>query len=158
MVAAFYLVVLVVLWMTREPGIAPGWGAFFVDGFVPDASPAVVIAFLAILTPAALAHIASSSTTTTSGDKEKVKEKEGERERKQSRRSELFIDWREIEREIPWSLFFMIGGAFAISDGASVRVSTSTSSSTLISLVLVSDLSIFSSLMRTGTWPCRRQA
>ena len=130
MVAAFYLVVLVVLWMTREPGIAPGWGSLFVDGFVPDASPAVVIAFLAILTPAALAHIASDTSSPSSesgGDKQKVKQEVKEKEAhsragQQSRRNELFIDWREIEREIPWSLFFMIGGAFAISDGASVCV------------------------------------
>ena len=60
MVAAFYLVVLVLLWMTRDPGFAPGWGALFKTDYVPDASPAVVIAFLAVLTPAALAHIGSA--------------------------------------------------------------------------------------------------
>ena len=54
MVAGFYLVLLVALWMTREPGVAPGWGAVFVDGFVPDASPAVLLTLLAALTPAVL--------------------------------------------------------------------------------------------------------
>lgn len=34
--------------------------------------------------------------------------------------SKMILDWRELEKNFPWSLLFMVGGAFAISDGAAV--------------------------------------
>lgn len=36
--------------------------------------------------------------------------------------SKMILDWRELEKNFPWSLLFMVGGAFAISDGAAVCI------------------------------------
>lgn len=62
--------------MTREPGFAPGWGALFVDNFVPDASPAVLLTLLAALTPAFLmkgSYNAAAANSPTHGAKPGVR-------------------------------------------------------------------------------------
>ncbi|EDV21875.1 uncharacterized protein TRIADDRAFT_12696, partial [Trichoplax adhaerens] len=44
-------IVLVLLWLTRNPGFIPGWAALFPKGYVSDATSAILIAFLLHMIP-----------------------------------------------------------------------------------------------------------
>ncbi|WAR01096.1 S13A5-like protein [Mya arenaria] len=85
-----HLIVLVILWVTRDMGGEYGWGKLFKEGFVKDGVPAVFIATLLFIFP---------SKDYTSGTREPLKP---------------ILSWRAAVDKVPWGVVFLLGGGFAM--------------------------------------------
>jgi sodium-dependent dicarboxylate transporter 2/3/5 len=84
--------VAVVLWLTRDLNFAPGWGALFKDGFLTDASAAILVLFFCAAWP-----------------KENC-----------FRRGVLYqplLSWKEAERIFQWNVILLLGGSLAMAEG-----------------------------------------
>ncbi|XP_052802409.1 solute carrier family 13 member 2-like [Mya arenaria] len=86
-----HLIVLVILWVTRDMGGEYGWGKLFKEGFVKDGVPAVFIATLLFIFPS------------------KVPEAFWTREPLKP-----ILSWRAAVDKVPWGVVFLLGGGFAM--------------------------------------------
>ena len=93
-----YVLLVVLLWVTREPGFVPGWAALLTKDYATDAMPGLLVIALCLVTPAFLVP---------------------------SARGKFLVSWKEFEREYPWTLLFIVGGGFAISEAAIVGSASS---------------------------------
>uniref|UniRef100_A0A3B5KM54 Uncharacterized protein n=1 Tax=Xiphophorus couchianus TaxID=32473 RepID=A0A3B5KM54_9TELE len=85
---------MVVLWLTRSPGFMPGWASLFPhhSGYITDATVALLLGFLFFIVPA---H----------GPDKKY---------------EAMISWDEFQALMPWKVALLVGGGFALAEGAKV--------------------------------------
>ncbi|XP_043981148.1 solute carrier family 13 member 1 [Gambusia affinis] len=83
---------MVVLWLTRSPGFMPGWASLFPhhSGYITDATVALLLGFLFFIVPA---H----------GPDKKY---------------EAMISWDEFQALMPWKVALLVGGGFALAEGA----------------------------------------
>ncbi|XP_067120709.1 Na(+)/citrate cotransporter-like [Centruroides vittatus] len=87
-------IILVILWLFRDPKFIPGWVELFDPKVeVDDATPAIAIAILLFLIPA---------------------------RPKQLGRSPPLLDWKTAQLKLPWGIILLIGGGFAMAKGAEV--------------------------------------
>ena len=77
---------LVILWMSRSPGFAPGWETLFAPG-VSDAVPVMLISLLMFIIP--------------------VKEDGG-----------AMLTWSLVQSKLSWGVIILLGGGFALAEGA----------------------------------------
>ena len=78
--------VLVLLWMFRSPGFAPGWETLFAPG-VSDAVPVMFISLLMFVIP--------------------VTEEGG-----------TMLTWSLVQSKLSWGVIILLGGGFALAEGA----------------------------------------
>ncbi|XP_014828817.1 PREDICTED: solute carrier family 13 member 1-like [Poecilia mexicana] len=85
---------MVLLWLTRSPGFMPGWASLFPhhSGYITDATVALLLGFLFFIIPA---H----------GPDKKY---------------EAMISWEEFQALMPWKVALLVGGGFALAEGAKV--------------------------------------
>uniref|UniRef100_A0A8R1DFQ2 Uncharacterized protein n=2 Tax=Caenorhabditis japonica TaxID=281687 RepID=A0A8R1DFQ2_CAEJA len=107
--------ILLSLWVFRNPGIVPGFGAFFKKGAYTDATSAMIVAFLLFVLPSEKPDLA------TYIKKEDMK-KRG-----------CLMDWKTMQETFPWSVVLLLGGGFALAagvkeSGLSLLIGTSLSS------------------------------
>lgn len=85
-------IILVFLWLFRDPKFIPGWIEFFDKSVeIGDATPAIAIAILLFLIPA---------------------------RPKELGRSPPLLDWKTAQLKLPWGIILLIGGGFAMAKGA----------------------------------------
>ena len=77
---------LVLLWMTRSPGFAPGWETFFTPG-VSDSVPVLLISLLMFLIPA-------------------------------GQDGGPLLTWSLVQSKLSWGVIILLGGGFALAEGA----------------------------------------
>uniref|UniRef100_H3CYI4 Solute carrier family 13 member 1 n=1 Tax=Tetraodon nigroviridis TaxID=99883 RepID=H3CYI4_TETNG len=84
---------MVLLWLTRAPGFIPGWASLFPQsaGHITDATVALLLGLLFFIVPAY-----------------------GPR-----RKYESMISWKEFEESM-WNVALLVGGGFALAEGAKV--------------------------------------
>ncbi|XP_045621415.2 LOW QUALITY PROTEIN: Na(+)/citrate cotransporter [Procambarus clarkii] len=99
-------IILVLLWLFRAPEFIPGWAKWFEDAFgveVDDATPAMFIVFLLFALPANLNFWCFS------------KPDEPKRVDNNS-----CLTWKVVQEKIPWGVVLLLGGGFAMAEGAKV--------------------------------------
>ncbi|XP_020722917.2 protein I'm not dead yet [Bombus terrestris] len=91
------------LWLFRKPGFIRGWSEAITEIDVRDSTPVIFISIMMFFIPKNLDFLRSYNKDP------------GERPVKSS---EGLITWDVIQRKMPWSLMFLLGGGFAISRGS----------------------------------------
>ncbi|XP_076472990.1 Na(+)/citrate cotransporter-like [Babylonia areolata] len=95
--------VLVALWITRDLGGAGGWGSIFPSRHVSDSTPAILIGVLMFVLPSRLPDIFF-------------------RMRRQGLKPRAavtaLLSWDAVHTKMPWSLFLLLGGGFALARAA----------------------------------------
>ncbi|XP_061578206.1 solute carrier family 13 member 1 [Cololabis saira] len=87
-------VFMVLLWLTRSPGFIPGWASFFPHdtNYITDATVALMLGLLFFIVPAY----------------------------GPVRKYEAMITWKDFEAAMPWTVALLVGGGFALAEGAKV--------------------------------------
>nr|XP_045621413.1 protein I'm not dead yet-like isoform X2 [Procambarus clarkii]XP_045621414.1 protein I'm not dead yet-like isoform X2 [Procambarus clarkii] len=99
-------IILVLLWLFRAPEFIPGWAKWFEDAFgveVDDATPAMFIVFLLFALPANLNFWCFSKP-----DEPKRLD------------NNSCLTWKVVQEKIPWGVVLLLGGGFAMAEGAKV--------------------------------------
>ncbi|XP_038562885.1 solute carrier family 13 member 1 [Micropterus salmoides] len=91
-VTGVVFLVMVLLWLTRSPGFMPGWASLFPHhkGYITDATVALLLGLLLFIIPAY----------------------------GPSRKYEPMISWKEFQAAMPWKVVLLVGGGFALAEGA----------------------------------------
>ncbi|XP_060558891.1 solute carrier family 13 member 2-like isoform X2 [Ruditapes philippinarum] len=90
-------VILVTLWVSRDLGGAGGWGNLFKKKYVTDSAAPTLVSALLFLIPANLPAFFKSKNRPLS-----VKP---------------LLTWRVVHDKVPWGLFLLFGGGFALAQG-----------------------------------------
>ncbi|GFO10600.1 solute carrier family 13 member 2-like [Plakobranchus ocellatus] len=91
-------VALVVGWITRNLGGGAGWGEWFPNGFVSDSTPSTLAAIMLFVLPSSLPEVFKRRVNTHASYS----------------RIEPLMSWKHIHEKMPWSLYLLLGGGFAI--------------------------------------------
>ncbi|XP_052862119.1 protein I'm not dead yet-like [Anopheles cruzii] len=102
---AFFFVLSVVLYFTREPGFVSGWADLIPGIKIKDATPAIFIVIMLFIVPADWSCL---SFCRKGAGKLPKKPSSG------------LLTWRFINQKTPWSLLFLLGGGFALAEGGRV--------------------------------------
>lgn len=94
-------VLLVLLWLFREPKFIPGWGAIFKttesgSSFFSDASTALMIVFLLFVMPSKffIPNVIEAGA------------------------SPRLLDWQSVQHKVPWNVVILLGSGFAVAEAA----------------------------------------
>ncbi|NXF88436.1 S13A5 protein, partial [Eubucco bourcierii] len=105
---------LVLLWFSRHPGFVKGWAAnLFPEGekYITDSAPAVLIALLLFILPADRPKfIGWNASMSDPGQTEE--------DLKKPFLSAPLLDWKVVQRKMPWSIVLLLGGGFALADAS----------------------------------------
>uniref|UniRef100_A0A2L2YCZ0 Solute carrier family 13 member 5 n=1 Tax=Parasteatoda tepidariorum TaxID=114398 RepID=A0A2L2YCZ0_PARTP len=83
--------ILIFLWVFRDPKIISGWmDALGTKRKIGDSAPAMAIAFLLFFLPSDI----------------------------RNPKSKKLFDWKTVQAKLPWGLILLLGGGFALADGA----------------------------------------
>lgn len=93
--------VLVMLWFFRSPGFMNGWGDKLDNG-INDATPAVFVALLLFILPAHPAFFRVLFQTNKNV---------------QAVPQPSLIEWKVVEKQMPWGVIILFGGGFALAEG-----------------------------------------
>ncbi|KAA0189199.1 hypothetical protein HAZT_HAZT002838 [Hyalella azteca] len=97
---------LVFLWVFRSPGFTAGWAdAMKNEANIGNATPAILIVFLMFIIPAK-PKIWPFYDATNEEKNGKVQE------------PEACLTWEAVETHVPWGLIILMGGGFAMAEGA----------------------------------------
>ncbi|XP_071874212.1 protein I'm not dead yet [Bombus fervidus] len=91
------------LWLFRKPGFIRGWSEAITEIDVRDSTPVIFVSIMMFFIPKDLDFLRSYNKDP---GKRPVKSSEG------------LITWDVIQKKMPWSLMFLLGGGFAISRGS----------------------------------------
>ncbi|XP_059143661.1 Na(+)/citrate cotransporter-like [Physella acuta] len=95
-------VLLVVAWITRDLGGAGGWADWFPPG-LSDSTPSILFGILMFVLPSSLPNIYSRRGGTNTYTKVTP-----------------LLKWSHVHEKMPWSLYLLLGGGYAIAQAATV--------------------------------------
>lgn len=84
-------VVLVFMWIFRDPQIIPGWGNLYEKGMVSDTTSVMFIVLVLFLAPASRPDFTNSQVT------------------------QKILQWPDMQK-LPWGIVLLLGGGFALAD------------------------------------------
>ncbi|XP_045172508.2 solute carrier family 13 member 2-like isoform X2 [Mercenaria mercenaria] len=90
-------IILIILWVSRDLGGAGGWGNLFKKKYVTDSAAPTLVSVLLFLIPANLPAFFKSKNRPLV-----VKP---------------LLTWRTVHDKVPWGLFLLFGGGFALAQG-----------------------------------------
>ncbi|GMT35686.1 hypothetical protein PFISCL1PPCAC_26983, partial [Pristionchus fissidentatus] len=92
---SFCFIILLLLWVFRDPKFIPGIGSLFKRGYVTDATSAVFIVIILFVLPETCPSFESKKKTAHKG----------------------LLDWQVVQESFPWSVVLLLGGGFALAAG-----------------------------------------
>uniref|UniRef100_A0A0B7AQT9 Citrate transporter-like domain-containing protein n=1 Tax=Arion vulgaris TaxID=1028688 RepID=A0A0B7AQT9_9EUPU len=104
-IVLIHFLILVLLWLTREPGSGQGWTLLFQDKYVSDGSVAMAIAISLFIFPNEIPNIPFFRCK---GDTNSSKPKPS------------ILLWKQVSRKFPWGVLLLLGGGFALSEASKV--------------------------------------
>ncbi|XP_070205693.1 Na(+)/citrate cotransporter-like [Littorina saxatilis] len=100
-----HFVALVLLWLTRSPGVFTGWSVLFPKGYVSDAVPAVLVALSLFVFPRQRPRIFCCR---------------GDDDKDAYTSSPSIVQWAPLSKKFPWGVLLLLGGGFAVAEGTKV--------------------------------------
>ncbi|XP_019366555.1 PREDICTED: solute carrier family 13 member 5 [Gavialis gangeticus] len=107
-------VLLVLLWFTRDPGFIPGWATYLFNRkseFVTDATVAIFVALLLFIVPATKPKFLCCN-------RDSFDPEQRERAMKEPFLPAPLLEWKVVQRRLPWSIVLLLGGGFALARGS----------------------------------------
>ncbi|XP_001654056.2 protein I'm not dead yet [Aedes aegypti] len=98
---AFLFVLSIVLFFTRSPGFVKGWSDVFPGVKIKDATPAILIVIMLFIVPADWRWLNYFKKNSGPLPKEP---------------SPALITWKYVNKNVHWSLIFLLGGGFALAE------------------------------------------
>ncbi|XP_002733304.1 Na(+)/citrate cotransporter-like [Saccoglossus kowalevskii] len=98
-------VLLVLLWLARDPKFAPGWVSAFIPGYVSDATAGVFVCVLLFCFPSRPPNFGCLRFRTDDSVA-------GPRQ--------ALLDWHTVNTKLPWNVVILLGGGFALADACKV--------------------------------------
>uniref|UniRef100_A0ABM5EMY2 Na(+)/citrate cotransporter isoform X1 n=2 Tax=Pogona vitticeps TaxID=103695 RepID=A0ABM5EMY2_9SAUR len=105
---------LILLWFTRDPGFIPGWATVLFNHdkeYVTDATVAIFVALLLFVVPATRPRCGFCSQSGMDPE-------EAEEALKEPFFPAPLLDWKVVQRKLPWSIVLLLGGGFALAYGS----------------------------------------
>ncbi|CAH1802535.1 unnamed protein product [Owenia fusiformis] len=96
-----HFVILILLWLTRDPRFVPGWAIAFKQGYVTDATAAMLLAFSLFVWPAHIPTIFKRNNPKLD-------------------QVASILDWETVHSKMPWHIILLIGGGVALAKAAQV--------------------------------------
>ncbi|KAF6038112.1 Indy-2 [Bugula neritina] len=91
-----FFVILVLLWLFRDPKFMPGWSSAFEPKFVTDAATGLFICTLLFVFPSSFPGISGHKSGLQLGPP--------------------ILDWPTVQKKLPWGVIILLGGGFALAD------------------------------------------
>ncbi|ODM98494.1 Solute carrier family 13 member 3, partial [Orchesella cincta] len=101
-IAVFTLFILIVLlWLFREPRFMSGWSDYIAKVDIGDSTAAILVVLLLFIIPRDLNAFLGRGEHANNPVKVPA-----------------LLEWKYIQHSLPWGVVFLMGGGFALSDGA----------------------------------------
>ncbi|XP_076434734.1 Na(+)/citrate cotransporter-like isoform X2 [Babylonia areolata] len=97
-------VFLALIWITRDPKFVPGWAVLFEDGYISDATGAILVAMLFFILPARKPRVFCWRS-------QKEVQAEG---------YVPLLTWKRAQEKLPWGIIILLGGGFALAKGCKI--------------------------------------
>ncbi|XP_030855079.1 solute carrier family 13 member 3-like [Strongylocentrotus purpuratus] len=130
-----HFLIIVVLWITQDPNVFPGWGSFFPTG-LSSATPTILITISLFMFPSErplrLIRIREQQTkaesdpemclsndasTSTAGVNDATNGSESRPKLAKVKSIPALISWDVVHEKMPWGVLIVVGGGFALADG-----------------------------------------
>ncbi|KAL5015789.1 hypothetical protein ScPMuIL_005378 [Solemya velum] len=96
-----HFLLLALLWITRDLGGVGGWGDMFTAKFATDSTPSIFVGMLLFIFPSALPAVFCC------------------RPKSGSQKIKPLLDWNTTQSKLPWGVFLLLGGGFALAKASS---------------------------------------
>ncbi|XP_067684474.1 Na(+)/citrate cotransporter-like [Haliotis asinina] len=100
-VVMLHFIMLVLLWLTRQPGFFTGWSHLFLSGYLSDAVPAILVSCSLFICPRQRPNVLFFR-------------RKGDTSEPVSQ--EAILQWSVVSSRFPWGVLLLLGGGFALAD------------------------------------------
>ncbi|KAK2174478.1 hypothetical protein NP493_799g04008 [Ridgeia piscesae] len=94
--------ILVMLWLFRDPKFMPGWGDAFRDNYVTDASSVMLVSMFLFFWPSEMPQLSCW-----------LEYRDGSQ---MPRWAPPLLDWKSVHTKMSWGVLILLGGGFALAD------------------------------------------
>nr|XP_006113340.1 solute carrier family 13 member 5 isoform X1 [Pelodiscus sinensis] len=105
---------LILLWFSRDPGFVPGWATFLFnkdEEYVTDATVALFVALLLFIVPATKPKFNCYRQNSFNPE-------QNEEVTQEPFFPAPLLDWKVVQRKMPWNIVLLLGGGFALASGS----------------------------------------
>ncbi|PIK60767.1 putative solute carrier family 13 member 5 [Apostichopus japonicus] len=106
-----HFVILIALWLTRDPKFVNGWSVIFEEGFVTDSTTVIAVCMVLFCFPS---QPLGFMCRPVKHDEPKTREEK--REHKISKTIPTLLSWRAVEQKMAWGVIFLLGGGAAMAE------------------------------------------
>lgn len=106
-----HFVILIALWLTRDPKFVDGWAVIFKSGFVTDSTTVIAVCMFLFCFPSEPLGFMCRRVP-----EEIPRTREDKAVHKQEKTIPPLLNWRIVEQKMAWSVIFLLGGGAAMAE------------------------------------------